>query len=348
MTVRVVQWATGAVGAAQLRQVIDRPELELVGLFVYTSDKVGVDAGALVDRPPTGVRATDDKSAILSLDADIVLHAASKAFPINTNSDDIVALLESGFTWLPAHLWRFDKEWRNLRRLVPWVKRPPSEYVREHVRVARALGALPLLAQALACGELSYSKVRELTRVATPDTEERLLAVGRAGTTEHVARIVRGWRRVDAQAEAREDTLRHASRALHVYPDTDGTVRIKGRLTAEVGALLVQALAAARETLYQRARDRAEQPQRDHHRPHLLSDERVPAEHLRGVRHGPGPGHPLLAGRGRARDGAGQLGRCRGMVLHVRHSAPAPQRDRLQAAEPVRGVHLRPVGEDDL
>ncbi|MDX1385155.1 MAG: amidohydrolase family protein, partial [Thermoanaerobaculia bacterium] len=45
-----------------------------------------------------------------------------------------VAFLESGFTWLPAHLWRMDKEWRNLRRLVPWVRRPPSEYVREHVR----------------------------------------------------------------------------------------------------------------------------------------------------------------------------------------------------------------------
>ncbi|HVR30668.1 MAG TPA: amidohydrolase family protein [Thermoanaerobaculia bacterium] len=47
-----------------------------------------------------------------------------------------VALLESGFTWLPAHLWRFDKEWRNLRRQVPWVKRAPSEYVREQVRVS--------------------------------------------------------------------------------------------------------------------------------------------------------------------------------------------------------------------
>lgn len=46
-----------------------------------------------------------------------------------------VALVESGFTWLPAHMWRFDKEWRNLRRLVPWVKRPPSEYIREHVRL---------------------------------------------------------------------------------------------------------------------------------------------------------------------------------------------------------------------
>lgn len=46
-----------------------------------------------------------------------------------------VALLESGFTWLPSFLWRLDKEWRNLRRLVPWVRRAPSEYIREHVRL---------------------------------------------------------------------------------------------------------------------------------------------------------------------------------------------------------------------
>src|SRR5438309_8364232 len=121
---------------------------------------------------------------------------------------------------------------------------------REHVRVARALGTLPLLAQALARAELSYSKVRALTRVATPETEERLLAVGRAGTAEHVERIVRGWRRVDRKAEAREAARQHAGRALHVYPDEDGTVRIRGRLTPEVGALLMQALAAAREAVY--------------------------------------------------------------------------------------------------
>src|SRR5437660_3770248 len=102
---------------------------------------------------------------------------------------------------------------------------------REHVRVARALGALPLLAQALARAELSYSKVRALTRVATPETEERLLAVGHAGTTEHVERIVRGWRRVDREAEAREAARQQASRASHVYPDTDGAVTVRGRLT---------------------------------------------------------------------------------------------------------------------
>ncbi len=125
---------------------------------------------------------------------------------------------------------------------------------RERVRVARALGALPRLAEALARGELSYAKVRALTRVATPETEARLLAVGRAGTAAHIERIVRGWRRVDRQAETRRATRQHADRGLHVFADEDGTVVVRGRLAPEVGALLGRALDAARETLYQRAR----------------------------------------------------------------------------------------------
>src|SRR5881398_4149759 len=118
---------------------------------------------------------------------------------------------------------------------------------RERVRVARALGTLPLLAQALARGELSYAKVRALTRVATQETEARLLGVGRGGTAAHVERIVRGWRCVDRRAEAREAKHRHTSRALHVYQAEGGMVVIKGRLEPEVGALVMQALAAARE-----------------------------------------------------------------------------------------------------
>src|SRR6058998_306957 len=125
---------------------------------------------------------------------------------------------------------------------------------RERVRVARALGTLPRLAEALARGELSYSKVRALTRVATPETEERLLKVGRAGTAEHVERIVRGWRRMDRKAEAEETTRRHRNRALHVYHDEDGMVIIRALLEPEAGAVVVQALAAAREALHQRAR----------------------------------------------------------------------------------------------
>jgi 5-methylcytosine-specific restriction endonuclease McrA len=129
---------------------------------------------------------------------------------------------------------------------------------RERVRVAHALGALPRLAEALGRGELSYAKVRALTRVATPETEARLLTVARVGTAAHVERIVRAWRRVDRRAEAREAARQHAGRALQVIQDEDGTFVIRGRLTPEAGALLVRALDAARETLYQRTRCAAE------------------------------------------------------------------------------------------
>jgi len=125
---------------------------------------------------------------------------------------------------------------------------------RERVRTARALGNLPRLSQSLARGEISFSKARAVTRVARPETEEQLLAVARAGTAAHVERIVRAWRRVDRVAEARESAGRHKSRALHVYQDEDGMVVVRGRLEPEAGALLMQALAAARETLYQQQR----------------------------------------------------------------------------------------------
>jgi 5-methylcytosine-specific restriction endonuclease McrA len=133
---------------------------------------------------------------------------------------------------------------------------------RERVRVARALTTLPRLEQALARGELSYAKTRALTRVATPENEARLLSVGRAGTAAHVERIVRGWRRVDRQAEARIAARQAAARQLHVREDEDGTVVIHGRLTPDVGALLRRALEAASEALYQRARSSAD-PQPD-------------------------------------------------------------------------------------
>ncbi len=131
---------------------------------------------------------------------------------------------------------------------------------RERVRVARALGTLPRLAAALARGELSYFKVRALSRVATPETEERLLAVGRAGTAEHVESIVRGWRRVDRKAEMAEDRKRHVSRWLQVYQSDDGMVTIRGQLAPEAGVLLLKALTAARETLYKQTRRTFDDP----------------------------------------------------------------------------------------
>ncbi len=96
MAIRVIQWATGPVGSAQLRELIDNPEFELVGLLVYDTQKSGKDAGELVGRPATGVCATLNKAEILSLRADVVLHSASKAYGLATSTDDLVELLQSG------------------------------------------------------------------------------------------------------------------------------------------------------------------------------------------------------------------------------------------------------------
>lgn len=46
-----------------------------------------------------------------------------------------VALIEGGFTWMPSLMWRIDKEWRGLRREIPWNNRLPSQYIRQHMRL---------------------------------------------------------------------------------------------------------------------------------------------------------------------------------------------------------------------
>ncbi len=116
---------------------------------------------------------------------------------------------------------------------------------REHVRVARALGELPKLSDAMRRGKVSYSKVRAVTRVATPKNEQTLLGVALAGTAAHVERIARAWRRIDRNVEQAEDRRRAASRGLRTWVDEDGMVVVRGRLTPELGAVLRRALEAA-------------------------------------------------------------------------------------------------------
>ena len=129
---------------------------------------------------------------------------------------------------------------------------------REKVRVARALAELPHLSAAMRRGDLSYSKVRALTRVATPANETELLDFARCATAAHVERLVRAWRRVDRVAEAADDRRRHERRHLETWVDDDGMVVIRGRLSPEVGAVVRCALEAAADRLYQEARAAAE------------------------------------------------------------------------------------------
>ena len=128
---------------------------------------------------------------------------------------------------------------------------------REKVRVAKALAALPHISASMQVGQISYAKVRALTRVATAGNESTLLDFALAGTAAHVERLVRGWRRVDRQEEARETEVRHLNRQLAMWVDDDGMVVIRGRLTPEVGAVVQRAIEAAADRLF---RDGAKSP----------------------------------------------------------------------------------------
>ncbi len=92
MALRIIQWGTGAVGREVLATVLDpRSGLTLAGVKVYSDDKEGMDAGALLGREPVGVTATADIDRILAIDADCVVYT-----PRLTSVDEVCAILASG------------------------------------------------------------------------------------------------------------------------------------------------------------------------------------------------------------------------------------------------------------
>lgn len=145
-----------------------------------------------------------------------------------------------------------DAGFRSCAQWLSWRTGVAPGAARERVRVARALASLPEISQAMRRGQLSYSKVRAVSRVATPDNERELLEFALAGTAAHVERLIRGWRRVDRLEAAEEERHRHAQRFLEFRTEEDGSVRIEGKLDPEVAAVLRRALDAAAEALLRR------------------------------------------------------------------------------------------------
>ena len=110
MTRRIVQFSTGNVGVHALRGIIERPDLELVGVHARGQDKIGRDAGDLsgLDRP-TGVLATDDIEALIALNADCVVYTSQAETRPHEAQNEIIRFLEAGtnvvgtsFVWLVA------------------------------------------------------------------------------------------------------------------------------------------------------------------------------------------------------------------------------------------------------
>ena len=119
---------------------------------------------------------------------------------------------------------------------------------REQLRVARRLAELPRITAAFAAGVLSYSKVRAITRVAEPATEDQLVMLAEHASGAVLERLVRGYRRAaSACLETANDAYRR--RYLRWEWADDGSLRFRGCLPAEDGALLVAALNRAEQEL---------------------------------------------------------------------------------------------------
>jgi hypothetical protein len=99
---RVIQWATGGVGRAAIQGIADHPELELVGCWVHSPEKVGRDAGEIAGVGRLGVAATNDAEQLLQMDADCVLYS-----PLLPEREQVVRMLESGRNVVTPLGWFF-------------------------------------------------------------------------------------------------------------------------------------------------------------------------------------------------------------------------------------------------
>ncbi len=115
---------------------------------------------------------------------------------------------------------------------------------REKVRVARALGGLPALDRVFAEGRLSYAQVRAVTRIATPENEERVVDIAVAATGAQLERICRGFRKA-----TQADETHAAERSVRARALGDGLVRLEVVLAADEAELVMKAIAGAREQL---------------------------------------------------------------------------------------------------
>jgi 2,4-diaminopentanoate dehydrogenase len=133
VTLRVVQWATGGVGVAAIKGVLEHPDLELAGCWVHSGAKNGKDVGEIIGGGTLGVTATSSIDDILALDADAVIYA-----PLLPNPDEVAALLRSG---------------KNVVTPVGWVY--PSEKQGASLREAALAGNATLHGTGIAPGGIS-------------------------------------------------------------------------------------------------------------------------------------------------------------------------------------------------
>ena len=194
------------------------------------------------DNPPTSIATPSDDFAHLSNDdlaaalATLAAHIHAATYRLLT----LIAELDRRGVWA-------DQGALTCAHWLGWACGIDAHTAREKVRVARTLAELPLLSAAAASGELGYSKLRALTRIANAENEADLVEIGRYGTAQHVDKFVRSYRRAKQAEETEYADGQHRERSLTYWYEDDGTLVLHGRFPPETGACILSALDAAME-----------------------------------------------------------------------------------------------------
>jgi hypothetical protein len=222
--------------------------------------------------PPGAPSSSSSPSFPESEEKAVPPHASTGSLPDPFDDADALEELEEEITTLAAHIHAathrllvliadFDRrrgwELGGHRSCAHWLSYRTGidlGTAREKVRTARVLIGLPLTSASMARGELSFSKVRALSRVATEDNESELLVFARGSTTAQLERLVRGFRRGSREDEAEWERRRWEDRTFSVVPDDDGMYVVRGRLPPEIGVALMRAVEAASDALYREER----------------------------------------------------------------------------------------------
>jgi hypothetical protein len=136
---------------------------------------------------------------------------------------------------------------RSCAEWLSWRAAMGAATARDHVRVARRLDDLPVVTAAFSTGELSFSQVRAITRVATKQNEGDLVMIARHCPASQLETLCRSYKRVKQSEGTDATNLRHAARYLHYTTDDYGMVVIRARLDPEDGAVVIKALEAAKD-----------------------------------------------------------------------------------------------------
>ncbi len=196
------------------------------------------------------------------MDSCVIMHHMNKdpfTTPLDQLSDDIALLsahIDAAGARLMDKLVAFDLrggwheegalscvQWLGFR--LGWATNTASE----RLRVGHALKKLPILHDALAQGRVSYSKLREVTKVAAPETDAEWLNIALNSTASQCGKIVRKCRHAEEAENLVVENARYDQRWLSTYWDNHGMLVVEGRLSPEVGAVVEKAIEAAMEEI---------------------------------------------------------------------------------------------------